>query len=96
MQPFDFILSLLATFRVSNMIADEAGPAKMFIRLRTSPHLPQGVRDGLKCPLCVSVWIAAVCALWLASWRRLTLPMAGLAWLAISGGSVILSKVLPK
>ena len=94
MNPLDLILSILATFRASHMVANETGPARMFLNLRTRPALPENVKEGLACELCVGVWIAAACALWLALCGRLPWKLVPLAWLGISGGSVAITQAL--
>lgn len=96
MNPLDAILSILATWRAATIISEESGPGKMFVKLRTMPELPQNVRDGLQCPLCLSVWASALCVLILCSVRRMPWKLAGIAWLGISGGSALLTKVTKK
>lgn len=85
---FRLTLAILATWRVSHLIASEDGPFDVIVRLR------QRAGDGvlgqlMDCPYCLSLWIAAPLALLLAD-------SAGawcVAWLAISGGSSLLEKL---
>ena len=82
---FRLTLSVLATWRVSHLIAYEDGPFDVIVRLRR--RAGDGVLGKLMdCPYCLSLWIAAPLALLLArepgAW--------GVAWLAISGGSSLL------
>ncbi|HEX6898973.1 MAG TPA: DUF1360 domain-containing protein [Thermoanaerobaculia bacterium] len=85
---FRLTLSVLATWRVSHLIASEDGPFDVIVRLR------QRAGDGvlgklMDCPYCLSLWIAAPLALLLAdgavAWC--------VAWLAISGGALLLEKL---
>jgi uncharacterized protein DUF1360 len=84
---FRLTLSVLATWRVSHLIAQEDGPFDVIVRLRS--RAGDGVLGKLMdCPYCLSLWIAAPLALLLArepgAWC--------VAWLAISGGSSLLEK----
>ena len=85
---FRLTLAILATWRVSHLIAAEDGPFDVIVRLR------RRAGDGffgklMDCPYCLSLWIAAPLALLLAgnavAWC--------VAWLAISGGSSLLEKL---
>lgn len=74
-------ICMVATWRVSYMIANEDGPFAVFLRLRRT--LPLG---GLTtCMYCVSVWAAAV--LWLL-WQ--TPAQVVVVFLAVSGGALML------
>jgi hypothetical protein len=88
---FRLILSVLATWRVSHLIAFEDGPFDVIVRLRA--RAGGGVLGRLMdCPYCLSLWIAAPLALLLAN----PVPSVGAwcaAWLAISGGSSLLEKL---
>jgi hypothetical protein len=84
---FRLTLSVLATWRVSHLIAHEDGPFDVIVRLR------RRAGDGfvgklMDCPYCLSLWIAAPLALLLAG----TPGAWCVAWLAISGGSSLLEK----
>jgi hypothetical protein len=85
---FRLTLAILATWRVSHLIASEDGPFDAIVRLRE--RAGDGVLGKLMdCPYCLSLWIAAPLALLLAD-------SAGawcVAWLAISGGSSLLEKL---
>ena len=85
---FRLTLSVLATWRVSHLIAYEDGPFDAIVRLRA--RAGDGVLGKLMdCPYCLSLWIAAPLALLLAGQ-----PGAWcVAWLAISGGSSLLEKL---
>ena len=84
------VIAALAVYRASRMVAREDGPFNIFYRLRSRVrHWTRGRGDswvwrGITCPLCISVWLAALAAL--------ALPWQGWAWyslstLAISGGA---------
>jgi hypothetical protein len=98
----NLLIYILATWRMSSLLARESGPWNTFERLR---HL-LGVRrddmgntytlnklaDGVICTWCNSVWFGALWAAlafvapWLAFW--LALP------LALSAGAILVSEVL--
>lgn len=87
-----YLLAMLATYRLSRMLAVEDGPGDMFVRFRTWVwKIGRGRRDGLykglACPLCLSVWIGAIIAL-ILPWNT---PMEyALTTLALSGAAVVL------
>ena len=85
---FALALGVLATWRVSHLIAYEDGPFDAVARLRE--RAGHGMLGRLMdCPYCVSLWIAAPAALFVSrpSGRWL------LAWLAISGGASLIEKL---
>lgn len=61
---FDFIVLGLATYRLTLMITKESGPAWVFKHLRNlvSRKAPRQshLDEGIKCPFCVSMWIAII------------------------------------
>lgn len=86
---FRLTLCVLATWRVSHLIAQEDGPFDVIVHLRQ--RAGNGVLGRLMdCPYCLSLWIAAPLALPLAedfgTWC--------VAWLAVSGGSSLLERFL--
>ena len=73
---FLFALACLSVYRLSRMIALEAGPFDAFVRLHaTAERVSYRLVDGLACPLCVGAWLA--------------LP-AAMAWTHAVGGSILL------
>lgn len=81
MTVFWFVLAVLATFRVANMIAREEGPFDMFAHLRSKVGKKHWVARGLQCPLCISFWLswAAVLLLPFADWQQYLLLALGCA-----------------
>lgn len=89
MIPFwlQFLLLVLAVYRVAHMVAMEDGPADVFSRLRYRIGQRGWIGRGVHCPLCISFWLG-----WLGA---LLLPWAGWAWygvlaLALSGVTLVL------
>jgi hypothetical protein len=84
---FRFVIAVLATWRLTHLIAREDGPFDVVVRLRA--RAGAGVAGRLMdCPYCVSVWIAVPFAFSLA--QR---PLAWCAaWLAISGGASLIER----
>ncbi len=83
-----FILAVLATWRVTHLLASEDGPADLIVRLRAL--LGQSLAGRLMdCFNCLSLWIAAPAALFVA--RRLLDWV--LVWLAVSGGACLLQRL---
>ena len=83
-----FVLAVLATWRVTHLLASEDGPADIIVRFRKL--LGQSLLGTLMdCFNCLSLWIAAPAAL-LVSQR----PLEWLfAWLAVSGGACLLERL---
>jgi hypothetical protein len=85
---FLLTLCVLATWRLSHLVASEDGPFDLIVGLRA--RAGDGMLGKLMdCPYCLSLWIAAPAALLLTT-RFLEWCVA---WLAISGGSSLLEKL---
>jgi hypothetical protein len=83
-----FVLVVLATWRVTHLLASEDGPGDIIVRLRRL--LGQSLLGTLMdCYNCLSLWIAAPAALFIsrrpAEWF--------VAWLALSGGACLLERL---
>jgi len=81
------VLAVLATWRVTHLLASEDGPADIIVRFRAL--LGQSIVGKLTdCFNCLSLWIAALAALFVS--RR---PLEWLfCWLALSGGACLLER----
>jgi len=85
------VLSILATWRVSHLLAYEDGPGDIIVRVRR--RLGDGPLGSLMdCLNCVSFWVAAPTAFLVA--HSVTLWV--LSWLAISGGACVLQRLIEK
>jgi hypothetical protein len=85
---FKLVVAVLATWRVTHLLAEEDGPAEIIVRIRA--RLGNSFLGSLMdCFYCLSLWIAAPAALYLS--RQ---PLAWLLhWLAISGAACLLERV---
>jgi hypothetical protein len=83
-----FVVAVLATWRVTHLLASEDGPADIIVRFRKV--LGQSLAGQLMdCFNCLSLWIAALVALFVT--RR---PLEWVvSWLAISGGACLLERL---
>src|SRR5713226_4623113 len=83
-----FVLAVLATWRVTHLLASEDGPADIIVRFRAL--LGQSIFGELMdCFNCLSLWIAAPAALFVS--RR---PLEWVfCWLALSGGAWLLERI---
>ena len=83
-----FVLAVLATWRVTHLLANEDGPADVIFRLRR--RLGEGMIGSLMdCFNCLSLWIAAPLALFVS-----VAPLTwAVSWLALSGGACLLERV---
>jgi hypothetical protein len=83
-----FVLAVLATWRVTHLLASEDGPADLIFRFRAL--LGQSLAGRLMdCFNCLSLWIAIPTALFVS---RTPIEWL-LAWLAVSGGACLLEKM---
>jgi hypothetical protein len=82
-----FVLAILATWRVTHLLANEDGPADLIARFRV--RLGQRLAGNLlDCFNCLSLWLAAPAALYVS--RR---PLDWLLiWLALSGAACLLER----
>lgn len=81
-------MAVLATWRVTHLLAEEDGPGDLIVRFRAllGASLAGKLMD---CFYCLSIWIAAPAALFVT--RR---PLdCFLNWLALSGGACLLEKI---
>lgn len=98
MEPFDFIIYILAVWRIANLFVNEAGPYGVFLKLRMltgirhddggrAVEIPDNFSAQLfSCVWCFSIWVGFfLSAFWLISpeWSlRFAVPFA------MSGGAV--------
>lgn len=82
------VLSGLAVWRVTHLLHAEAGPGQALERLRQAAGIGL-VGQALACFYCLSLWVAAPLALWLAEpW-----PERALLWLGLSAVAILLERV---
>lgn len=83
-----FVLALLATWRITHLLASEDGPWDIVARLRAALAGSAFARI-LDCFGCLSLWVAVPLAFFV-SWRPAELiPI----WLALSGAALLLDRV---
>jgi hypothetical protein len=87
----NFILAALAVWRVTHLLASEDGPAELIVKLRVA--LGESLAGKLMdCFNCLSLWIAALAAFFVAR-----TPLAWLmVWLALSGAACLLQRLVPE
>ncbi len=85
---WSFVLAVLATWRVTHLLASEDGPADLIVGLRRllGDSLIGRLMD---CFYCLSMWIAAPAAFFLTRSPR-EWPVT---WLAISGAACLLERI---
>jgi len=83
-----FVLGLLATWRVTHLLANEDGPADVIVRVRVWLG-ERWIGKLMDCFTCLSLWIAAPLALFVS--RR---PVEWFfSWLALSGAACLLERL---
>ena len=81
---------ILATWRLTHLVTAEDGPWNIVARLRRLAGSGM-LGEMMDCFYCSSVWVAAPFALWVASdWLSRVV-----AWLALSGGAILLERLVP-
>jgi hypothetical protein len=84
-----FVLAVLASWRVTHLLASEDGPFDVIVRFRAL--LGQSIFGRLMdCFNCLSLWIAAPAALYVT---RLPLDRL-MTWLAVSGAACLLDQLV--
>jgi hypothetical protein len=83
------VLAVLATWRVTHLLASEDGPADLIFRFRALlGQSPAG--KLMDCFNCLSLWIAAPAALFVSM-----KPLEWFfSWLALSGGACLLERTV--
>jgi hypothetical protein len=83
-----FAVAVLATWRITHLLANEDGPGDLIVRVRS--RLGRGPLGAvMDCFHCLSIWVAAPMALMLGT----TLPDRLLAWAALSGAACLLERL---
>lgn len=85
---FRFMIAVLATWRVTHLLASEDGPADIIVRFRAwlgESHAGK----LLDCFYCLSLWVAAPLAVFLSRrWIEWSV-----AWMALSGGACLIERL---
>ncbi len=82
------VLAILATWRITHLLASEDGPADLVVRFRT--RLGSGLVGKLMdCFQCLSLWVALPLAFFVS---RKPLELL-LTWLALSGAVCLLERI---
>lgn len=86
---FKFVLALLATWRVTHLLAKEDGPFDIIVRIRRK--LGQGFWGKLMdCFKCLSLWISVPFVFFVGgTWLE-----KGVLWLALSGGAIFVENLV--
>ncbi len=88
MRVYWFMLSVLCVWRVTHLLQAEDGPGDLLVGLRRMAG--NGfVGKLLDCFYCLSLWVAAPLAYWVAETRLERL----LWWPALSAGAILLERV---
>jgi hypothetical protein len=83
-----FVLAVLATWRITHLLANEDGPADVIFRLRR--RVGEGpIGNLMDCFNCMSIWIAAPFALFVSASPAIWF----VSWLALSGGACLLERL---
>jgi hypothetical protein len=83
-----FIMTVLATWRLTHLLAEEDGPADVVLRVRRTLGDSTAGR-AMDCFYCLSVWVAAPVTLLVARSPR----EAALLWPAASGAACLVERV---
>lgn len=79
-----FLLTALATYRVSSMMVEEDGPFHAFIRFRKWLYAkaPEWIAQGFNCFYCLSFWVSLLLSACIV--QRLNLALV-VVWLSLAG-----------
>jgi len=100
----DFLILILAAWRVTSLLSSEGGPYGIFDRLRQRAGvrygpdgIPYGLNEGAKglvCPWCLSVWVGAAFGLAWLLWPGVVVYVA--LPLAVSGGVILAHSLIER
>lgn len=88
MHSFDFLLAVLAAWRVCALLVREDGPYDSVARLRRAAAR-LGAGRALECFFCTSLWVSAPAAWWAEGATR----RWPIVWLALSGAACLLERL---
>lgn len=88
------ILAILATHRLSQLIAWDSGPAYSLKKLRdyvnyrytTEGGIWENIDEGINCPYCLGMYFALICVILFIRPKKHFL----LTWLGVAGGQAFL------
>jgi hypothetical protein len=84
---YALVVGTLVVWRITHLFAAEDGPWDLLARLRRA--LGSGFFGRLAdCFYCLSLWVAAPCALLLAETPKARVGL----WLALSGGAILIER----
>lgn len=90
MNALTLVIVILATYRVSVLIAQDEGPFSIFerVRGRIDPHQSSWLGRGMRCVGCVSFWVSLAAALLIgaADWVWV--------WLGVAGGAMLIHRAV--
>ncbi len=87
MNPLRLLVSSLAVWRITHLLAEEDGPWDVVVKLRQRIH-SAWLGNALDCFYCLSVWVAIPFATWTGSaWME-----RAILWPAISGAAILLER----
>lgn len=88
MNLLQLLVSCLAVWRITHLLAEEDGPWDMVIRLRQRIH-SAWLGNVLDCFYCLSIWVAIPFATWTGkAWMD-----RAILWPAISGAAILLERI---
>ncbi|MDH4065384.1 MAG: DUF1360 domain-containing protein [Acidobacteriota bacterium] len=88
---FQFVVAVLATWRVAHLVAREDGPFDVIVRVRARAG-DTSIGRLMDCPHCLGLWIAMPLAAWVARTPGQWL----VAWLGIAGGASMAQRWLER
>jgi hypothetical protein len=93
----EFLIAALATYRISLLFTKEAGPARMFSKLRRVPARKSATAEWLSCIFCFSMTASAVvlALLWWAGLRQHPAQWF-ILWCSLSAVAVIVNQTFTK
>lgn len=95
------LLAILATWRISHLLSEEEGPGDILVKFR-SYFIEGGEPDGrpknwfgkaLQCPYCISIYVAALFAIYFSHMNWWLLPLYTAAF---SAGSIFINMLHEK
>lgn len=89
-----FLISSLATFRLAELFAYDAGPFDLLVKLRSSLRSHPNLHGLVSCVYCLGIHFSFWITLLLVLIGEVTLAVSPIYWLGVAGLAVVIGRVI--
>jgi hypothetical protein len=91
---FILIISSLAVFRLSELVAYDEGPFEIFKRIRNLFRHGSQIDKMLECIYCNGIWWSLLLTIFLSGIHVIEVWAFPLWWLGIAGGAIVVTRTV--